>query len=81
MKQSKTKRIKATDFDKLFEEGEVIKHLDRKSMKAHFPMLRISIDFPKKIIEGVDLEAAKIGITRTSLIKIWVAEHLNRQTQ
>ncbi|MDX2346176.1 MAG: hypothetical protein QNK11_04825 [Legionella sp.] len=39
---------------------------------------RISIDFPKKVIEGIDLEAAKIGVTGTSLIKIWVAEHLTK---
>ena len=79
MSTSKHKKIKASDFDDAFEKGDVSKHLDLKSVKAHFPVQRISIDFPKSIIEEVDFEAAKIGVTRTSLIKMWVAEHLSRQ--
>lgn len=78
-KSSKHKKIKASDFDAAFEKGDVSKHLDLKSAKARFPTQRISIDFPKNIIEGIDIEAAKIGVTRTSLIKIWVAEHLAGQ--
>jgi len=35
-----------------------------------------SYDFPKNIIEEVDVEAAKIGVARTALIKIWVAQQL-----
>ena len=79
MKSSKHKKVKASDFDTAFEKGNVTKHLDIKSAKARFPTQRISIDFPKNIIEEIDLEAAKIGVTRTSLIKIWVAEHLSGQ--
>lgn len=70
--------MSASDFDAAFEDDDVTEYLDIKSAKARYPMQRISIDFPRKIIEEVDLEAAKIGVTRTSLIKIWVAEHLNR---
>ncbi len=76
MSTSKHKKIKASDFDALFEKGEVTKHLDKRSAKVRFPAQRISIDFPKNIIEELDIEAAKIGVTRTSLIKMWVAEHL-----
>lgn len=79
MKSLKRKMIKASDFDTAFEKGEVTKHLDLKSAKARFPTQRISIDFPKNIIKEIDIEAAKIGVTRTSLIKIWVAEHLSAQ--
>ena len=79
MKSSKHKNIKASAFDTAFEKGDVTKHLDIKSAKARFPTQRISIDFPKKILEELDNEAAKIGVTRTSLIKIWVAEHLAEQ--
>lgn len=75
----KLKEIKATDFDAAFEKGDVTEHFDLTSVKARFPMQRISIDFPKNIIEEVDLEAAKIGVTRTSLIKMWIAEHLSKQ--
>lgn len=79
MNTSKHKKIKASDFDTAFDKGDVIEHLDIRSAKARFPTQRISIDFPKNIIEGIDIEAAKIGVTRTSLIKIWVAEHLSGQ--
>lgn len=79
MKKSTHKNISAAEFDKAFEQGDdLTKHLDLKSAKAQHPTQRISIDFPKSIIENVDMEAAKIGITRTSLIKIWVSEHLNK---
>lgn len=74
----KNKNMSASDFDAAFEDGDVAEYLDVKSAKARYPMQRISIDFPRNIIEEVDLEAAKIGVTRTSLIKIWVAEHVNR---
>ncbi len=77
MKTSKHKKIKASEFDDAFESGDITEHLDLKSAKARFPTQRISIDFPKNIIEEIDLEAAKIGVTRTSLIKIWVAQHLS----
>lgn len=75
--KSKDKKIKAADFDKAFNEGDdVTEHLNIKSAKARFPTQRISIDFPKNILEELDIEAAKIGVTRTSLIKMWIAEHL-----
>jgi len=50
-----------------------------QSAKARYPLQRISIDFPVNILEKVDHEAAKIGVTRTSLIKMWVAEQLHKQ--
>jgi len=77
MKTSKTKKIRAKDFDKAFEEGDVTPYLNMKSLKVNNAMQRISIDFPKGILEEVDMEAAKIGITRTALIKMWVAQHVH----
>ena len=79
MNTSKNKKIKAPDFDNAFEQGDVTTHLDLKSVKACYPTQRISIDFPKNILEDLDIEAAKIGVTRTSLIKMWIAEHLSKR--
>lgn len=59
-----------------FEKGDVAEYLDIKSAKARYPVQRISIDFPKNILDELDLGAAKIGVTGTSLIKMWVATHL-----
>jgi len=75
----KSKKIKAADFDVKFEKEDMIEYLDLKSIKANYPTQRITIDFPKNILEEVDIEAAKMGVTRTSLIKMWVAEHLQKQ--
>lgn len=79
MSTLKRKKIKAVDFDNAFDQGDVTEYLDVSSAKMRFPTQRISIDFPKKVLEEIDFEAAKIGVTRTSLIKMWVAEHLSRQ--
>lgn len=74
----KPKKIKAKEFDSAFEQADVMEHLDLGSIKVRYPMQRLSIDFPKNILDGIDQEAAKIGVTRTSLIKMWVAQRLNR---
>lgn len=75
----KSKAIKASDFDSAFKQGGATNYLDLKSAKANYPTQRITIDFPKNILEELDVEAAKIGVTRTSLIKMWVADHLRKQ--
>lgn len=79
LKHKKIDKITAAQFDEDFDQGDVTEHLNIKSAKAHYPTQRITIDFPKNILESVDVEAARIGVTRTSLIKLWVAEHLNKQ--
>ena len=79
MSTLKNKKMTAADFDKAFSEGDVVEHLDLGSVKSRYPQQRISIDFPKNILEELDVVAAKIGVTRTSLIKMWVAQQLSEQ--
>ena len=79
MNTSEHKKMKASDFDDAFEQSDVTAHLDLKSVKARYPVKRISIDFPKNILDDLDIEAAKIGVTRTSLIKMWISEHLSKR--
>ena len=55
MSTSKVKKIKVAEFDKLFDEGEVGEYLDLKSVKAHYPAQRISVDFPKSVLEEDDV--------------------------
>jgi hypothetical protein len=76
MTTSKRKKIKAADFDLAFDQGDVTTHLKKRSVKVRYPVHRINVDFPKDVIEKLDIEAAKIGVTRTSLIKMWVAQQL-----
>ncbi len=79
MTTSKRKNIRAANFDLTFDEGDVTEHLNLKSVKVRYPVQRISIDFPVNILEKVDIEASKIGVTRTSLIKMWIAQLLFNQ--
>ena len=73
------KKIKASELDKAFDEGKnIMKHLDLKTLKVHYPVQRINIDIPQEILEKVDREASRVGIPRTSLIKLWIAERIDR---
>jgi hypothetical protein len=50
-----------------------------KTAKINNPIHRINVDFPQEMLGRVDLEAARIGVPRTSLIKMWIAERLDRR--
>ncbi|RUT07641.1 hypothetical protein DSM106972_019010 [Dulcicalothrix desertica PCC 7102] len=39
---------------------------------------RVNVDFPIWVIEALDKEAARIGVTRQSIIKVWIAERLEQ---
>ena len=72
--------MKAKTLDRDFDEGEdITAHLDRTS--ARRPLLeprRVNVDFPAWMIESLDQEAARLGVTRQSIIKVWIAERLER---
>ena len=72
--------MKANEFDKKFDRGaEIISSLDLS--KAKRPMLdqkRVNVDFPFWMIESMDREANRLGVTRQSIIKIWLAERLEQ---
>jgi len=72
--------MKASEFDTVFDNGEdVIDHIDLSS--AHRPnreQRRVNVDFPAWMIELLDKEARRLGVTRQSIIKVWVAERLGK---
>jgi hypothetical protein len=72
--------MKADEFDKLFERGEdVTSALDLS--RAHRPgekQRRVNVDFPAWMIASLDREASRLGVTRQSIIKIWIAERLEQ---
>ncbi|RYE74107.1 MAG: hypothetical protein EOP19_28300 [Hyphomicrobiales bacterium] len=37
---------------------------------------RVNVDFPTWVVEGLDREARRLGVTRQALIKLWIAERL-----
>ncbi len=78
----KKKYIKAEDFDRKFEDGEnIIDFLDiARAVKPGQEQKRVNVDFPVWMIQLLDKEARKIGVTRQSIIKFWLAERLNEST-
>ena len=78
MNSSHKNKMTAKEFDKAFEKGDVTEYLDLKTIKAHHPIHRINVEIPKEMLQKVDQEAARIGVPRTSLLKMWLADRLQR---
>lgn len=77
--RSSKKKIRAEAFDAAFDRGEdVSKHLELTGSKVRYPVQRVNVDIPRELLEKVDREAARVGVPRTSLIKVWIAERLER---
>ena len=70
--------MKAIEFDEKFDNGEdVSEFLDfEKSNRIKHNPKRINVDMPLWMIQKIDLEASRLGVTRQSIIKFWVAERL-----
>lgn len=74
--------MKAKDFDKKFDQGkkDIIDDLDLSTARrANQEQKRINVDFPAWVVESLDREAARIGVTRQSIIKVWLVERLRAE--
>jgi hypothetical protein len=74
--------MKAPDFDKKFDEGEdATNMLDlSRARRRGLEAKRVNVDFPAWMVQSLDREARKLGVTRQSLIKMWLADRLARQS-
>jgi len=70
--------MKAEEFDQRFDRGEdVTSELDLAgARRPGFEQRRVNVDFPVWMIESLDREARRLGVTRQSIIKVWIAERL-----
>ena len=77
--QAKTKTITADEFDRRFDAGEDMSdYLDfSKARRLGLEIKRVNVDFPAWMVNSLDREAARLGVTRQSVIKTWVAERLD----
>ncbi|MGB3571107.1 MAG: CopG family antitoxin [Phormidesmis sp.] len=77
----KEKTIKAEDFDAMFDSGEdVSEYLDfSKAKRPGREQKRVNVDFPTWMVEALDREAQRVGVTRQSIIKVWLAERLEQR--
>ena len=71
--------MKASDFDNLFDAGEdVIPLLDlTKAKRLGLNAKQVNVDFPDWMVQSLDREANRLGVTRQSLIKLWIADRLD----
>lgn len=74
-------RVKAATFDRRFDAGDdVTGHLDlTKARRPGMEAKRVNVDFPLWMVQSLDREAQRLGVTRQSLIKLWLADRLDRQ--
>jgi len=72
--------MKASKFDQKFDAGEkVTDQLDlKKARRPGVEAKRVNVDFPTWMVESIDRQARRFGITRQSLIKMWLAERLGQ---
>ncbi|HIJ81859.1 MAG TPA: CopG family transcriptional regulator [Desulfuromonadales bacterium] len=72
--------MKAKELDQKFDDGEDISpHLDiSKARRPQQEQKRVNVDFPAWMIQQLDKEARRLGVPRQSIIKVWVAERLQK---
>jgi len=72
--------MKAKKFDADFDSGvDVTDALDLTSIRRPLQeQKRVNVDFPIWMIESLDREASRLGVTRQSIIKVWLAERLEQ---
>lgn len=72
--------MKAKDFDREFDEGgDISAHLDvTKARRPEQEQKRVNVDFPLWMIQQLDKESRRLGVPRQSIIKVWVAERLEK---
>jgi hypothetical protein len=70
--------MKAKAFDEKFDKGDdILDMLDiTKARRSMQDQKRVNVDFPAWMIESLDKEASRVGVTRQSIIKVWLAERL-----
>lgn len=72
--------MKAKDFERQFDEDvDLTASLDlSKAKRVLQEQKRVNVDFPTWMIESLDREAGRLGVTRQSIIKVWLAERLEK---
>lgn len=72
--------MKAKVFEQQFNDAtDITTSLDlSKAKRVLQEQRRVNVDFPTWMIESLDREAGKLGVTRQSIIKVWLAERLEK---
>ena len=71
------KKITAEEFDRRFDAGEDMgDYLDLSSKRRPNRRRRVNVDLPEWMIESLDREAERLGVSRQAVIKVWIGERL-----
>ena len=72
--------MKAEELDQKFDAGEdITRYLDlSKARRPEQEQKRVNVDFPLWMVQSLDKEAKRLGVPRQSIIKLWVAERLEK---
>lgn len=72
--------MKAKAFDRKFESGaDIVGDLDlARASRPQLAQKRVNVDFPNWMIDRLDKEAQRMGVTRQSVIKVWLSERLEQ---
>ncbi len=74
------KKFSANEFEAKFDAGEDISEFVdwSKMRRPGRETRRVNVDFPGWVVEALDREAGPLGVTRQSLVKLWIAERLDK---
>lgn len=72
--------MKAKAFDRKFESGaDIVADLDlARASRPQLAQKRVNVDFPNWMVDRLDKEARRLGVTRQSVIKVWLSERLEQ---
>ena len=73
--------IAAKELDRRFDDGEDISaYLDwSKATRPGLEQRRVNVDLPNWMIISLDREAKRVGVTRQSIVKVWLAERIKAE--
>lgn len=74
--------MKAKKFDEHFDNnGDIESFVDLSQASRPNKTKRVNVDFPVWMVEALDREAKHLGVTRQALVKIWLANCLDRESR
>lgn len=73
--------MKANEFDAKFDAGEDVgADIDwAGAQRPNLSVRRVNVDFPAWVVEALDQQAKRLGVTRQALIKFWISERLDSE--
>jgi hypothetical protein len=71
--------MKAREFEDRFDAGDDVSDMVdwSKARRPNVEIRRVNVDFPAWVVDGLDKQARRLGVTRQALIKLWIADRLS----